>query len=249
MISTPDLLREIRFSRQLTMGALADLAGVPTSTISRIEAGTTEPTLGMLRRLAEAAGFLLESSLVESGSDQALSDALDQLSRADRESRKRIIARLPAVSSVSSVAKRLGARRVEVAGDLTASIVTLQSQGQNPVVSSLEAMNGSVSPCQSFIPIVYVNDPGQVADFESANRNSYQVMFLLPLTRNVKKWTVETNGYAMVTPEWGLLDAMASPGRQADIARGIWYSMRKESKTRSHLGSQFLDNASESLRG
>ena len=41
------------------MSALGVLAGVPTSTISRIESGRIEPTLGMIRRIALGAGFHL----------------------------------------------------------------------------------------------------------------------------------------------------------------------------------------------
>jgi transcriptional regulator with XRE-family HTH domain len=41
------------------MSSLAVLAGVPTSTISRIESGQVEPTLGMIRRIALGAGYHL----------------------------------------------------------------------------------------------------------------------------------------------------------------------------------------------
>lgn len=41
------------------MTSLAVLAGVPTSTISRIESGQVEPTLGMVRRIALGAGYHL----------------------------------------------------------------------------------------------------------------------------------------------------------------------------------------------
>lgn len=41
------------------MSSLAVLAGVPTSTISRIESGQIEPTLGMIRRIALGAGYHL----------------------------------------------------------------------------------------------------------------------------------------------------------------------------------------------
>ena len=41
----------------LSASALAAKAGVPTSTVTRIEKGTTDPTFGMLARVLEAAGF------------------------------------------------------------------------------------------------------------------------------------------------------------------------------------------------
>lgn len=50
------LLREARVAAGLSRRALAAKAGVPTSTVSRIEAEQSDPTLGMLERLIEAAG-------------------------------------------------------------------------------------------------------------------------------------------------------------------------------------------------
>jgi hypothetical protein len=43
-------------------------------------------------------------------------------------------------------------------------------------------------------------------------------MLLLPTTPNVRRWTRYDTQVPMVSREWGLLDAMASPGRQGDIA-------------------------------
>jgi transcriptional regulator with XRE-family HTH domain len=51
-----DILREARADAGLSRRALAARAGVPTSTVSRIEDGLSDPTLGMLARLVGAAG-------------------------------------------------------------------------------------------------------------------------------------------------------------------------------------------------
>lgn len=51
-----DILRDARVDAGLSRRALAARAGVPTSTVSRIEEGLSDPTLGMLARLVEAAG-------------------------------------------------------------------------------------------------------------------------------------------------------------------------------------------------
>lgn len=50
------ILRDARADAGLSRRALAAKAGVPLSTVSRIEEGLSDPTLGMLARLVAAAG-------------------------------------------------------------------------------------------------------------------------------------------------------------------------------------------------
>lgn len=50
------MVREARQAAGLSMRALADRAGTSASTVARVEAGTMDPTTGMLRRLMRAAG-------------------------------------------------------------------------------------------------------------------------------------------------------------------------------------------------
>lgn len=50
------ILRDARADAGLSRRALAAKAGVPTSTVSRIEQGESDPTLTMLARLVDAAG-------------------------------------------------------------------------------------------------------------------------------------------------------------------------------------------------
>jgi transcriptional regulator with XRE-family HTH domain len=62
------VLRQARTEAGLSRRALAAKAGVPTSTVSRIEDGLSEPTLSMLDRLVSAAGSRL---VVEVGAGDA----------------------------------------------------------------------------------------------------------------------------------------------------------------------------------
>jgi transcriptional regulator with XRE-family HTH domain len=56
MDSAAELVRRARQCAELSTRALADRAQVPPSTITRVEAGKIDPTVGMLRRLLDAAG-------------------------------------------------------------------------------------------------------------------------------------------------------------------------------------------------
>jgi transcriptional regulator with XRE-family HTH domain len=53
------VVREIRTDAGLSLRALADAAGVATSTVHRIEAGRLHPTVDTFGRIAEAAGVRL----------------------------------------------------------------------------------------------------------------------------------------------------------------------------------------------
>jgi len=58
-ISSAALLRRVRASAGLSRRSLAAKAGVPTSTVSRIEDGQSDPTFTMLERVVTAAGHRL----------------------------------------------------------------------------------------------------------------------------------------------------------------------------------------------
>jgi hypothetical protein len=208
------------------MAGLAALADVPTSTVSRIESGKSEPTVAMLDRLIRAAGFGFELTLVEAGGDQLYADTLERLELAKGDERIRVFSLLSLVASVSPVARREGVHRLAVPGDLVTAVARLQQQGQNPVVSGVEAVAESIDPVRSFTPIMYVDSPESIEGFEAARPGTYQVMLVLPTTANVKRWISFGSGVPMVTREWGLLDAMASPGRQGDIAREQYELMK-----------------------
>lgn len=60
LMKSAAIVRDARTGAGLSRRALAAKAGVPTSTVSRIEEGLSDPTLGMLERLVNAAGAELE---------------------------------------------------------------------------------------------------------------------------------------------------------------------------------------------
>jgi transcriptional regulator with XRE-family HTH domain len=207
------------------MTALADLAHVPASTISRIESGKLEPTLAMVARITEAAGFRFEPELTESGSDQPFVDLLDRFENANADERERLFKRFPETATTAPLGRRSGMRRVAVPQSLERAIDLLIAQRQNPVVSGMEAVAESIDPMSSFIPIVYVEDPTQVTGFGPAGRGANQILMILPTTEGVRSYTRGTLVIPMVSREWGLLDALASPGRQSDIALDLFESM------------------------
>lgn len=217
MVEASGVLTQARSARQLTMNALADVSGVPVSTISRIESGRVEPTWAMMARLLAAAGFRLDTTLTETGSDEPFAGILRNLVDAPLAKRAGIVRRFPIIARLSPVARRTGARRVELGVDLGAAVDALVRQGQMPVVSSLEAYLGDPNQVRSFSPVVYVDNPADVTGFTDPVVTSPVVMFLLPSTDNVRGVSYGIgNGVGLVNKEWALLDSLASPGRQPD---------------------------------
>jgi transcriptional regulator with XRE-family HTH domain len=54
IVGFPEQLADLRRRRGLTQSALAERVGVKANQVSRYESGTSEPTLGVLRKLAIA---------------------------------------------------------------------------------------------------------------------------------------------------------------------------------------------------
>lgn len=77
-VEFPDQLAELRRARGLTQAALAELVGVGANQISRYESGASEPTLGVLRRLAIALA-VSSDELVFGGADRLSHDESLQL--------------------------------------------------------------------------------------------------------------------------------------------------------------------------
>jgi transcriptional regulator with XRE-family HTH domain len=226
MNTAANIISSIRASRFLSMNALADLADVPASTISRIESGRIEPTFSMLTRIATAAGFLLESKVQEARNDQPFAAYLERLRLKGAPIQLGPARELLTVASLALVAQRMGAQRIELDESLEVAVGKMADQGQRPVISALEAYNRSINPVQSFTPVIYINDPTKLKGFKAATARSSQVMFVLPITDNVQRNAGDTEGFTMVSREWGILDALASPGRQPDAALGIIETMR-----------------------
>jgi len=64
-VAIRELVREARRRAGLTQAELARRAGVPTSTVGRIESGSRVPSAQMVERLVRAAGFDVSVSLGE----------------------------------------------------------------------------------------------------------------------------------------------------------------------------------------
>jgi transcriptional regulator with XRE-family HTH domain len=64
-MSISDLVREARRRAGLSQSQLAERAGVPKSTVGRIESGARTPSAEMVERLVRAAGLEVSISLSE----------------------------------------------------------------------------------------------------------------------------------------------------------------------------------------
>lgn len=63
-MTAAELVRSARTRRNYSQRQLAERAGVPQSTVSKIESGRQQPTMAMLERLVAAAGFRIRAGLV-----------------------------------------------------------------------------------------------------------------------------------------------------------------------------------------
>lgn len=64
-MTLPNLIKEARRRAGLTQTELARRAGVPQSTVGRIETGARLPSAALVERLIRAAGFELTAGLAE----------------------------------------------------------------------------------------------------------------------------------------------------------------------------------------
>lgn len=77
------LLSTARQRRHLSQRVLARAAGVPQSTVATIESGNRDPSVAMLERLLDAAGFALEPRLTNTvRPSRLLEQYTDDISRA-----------------------------------------------------------------------------------------------------------------------------------------------------------------------
>ena len=63
-LTAGELVRTSRTRRNYSQRELAERAGVPQSTVSKIESGRQQPSVAMLTRLVAAAGFRIRADLV-----------------------------------------------------------------------------------------------------------------------------------------------------------------------------------------
>ncbi len=219
--SAASLVTRMRVKRELSMTSFAELVGVPASTITRIEAGVVDPTYSMLQKIAGGAGFTLHGNLADTGSDAPYAAALDRIANATPSETGRLVKKLAQTATLSPVTKRPGARILALETTLGEFIRNLSNRGANPVISSLEAVARDPNAQRSFVPVVYVDRPEDLGDLPGMSPAAKASVVLLPITENVRRFTTLVDGFTMVAPEWGMLDALASPGRQADVAREL----------------------------
>lgn len=88
VVGAQALVTEARRQSRLSLRELARLADVSFTTISRIESGKVDPTLGMLQRIIEATGHSLRISIEQSSAPRRtladLSSAVTRMPAGDR---------------------------------------------------------------------------------------------------------------------------------------------------------------------
>lgn len=83
-----NLLRRARAEKDLTQRELASMAGVPQSTVARIESGTQQPSLPLLARILAAVNLEPRIALAPYDAHDDVLDATEAgLSTAERETR------------------------------------------------------------------------------------------------------------------------------------------------------------------
>ena len=87
------ILRGVRWHRSLSQRELAELSGMPQSTISRIEAGRIQPRFDTLNKIVNSCGYTVFVARVDGRCDPVLSDPVGETLR-DRALR-RVPAHLP----------------------------------------------------------------------------------------------------------------------------------------------------------
>lgn len=220
-MSAASIVTRMRLKRELSKTAFAQLVGVPASTITRIEAGIVDPTYSMLQKIASGAGFTLSGTLADVGSDAPYAAAVERIQNASSVERRRLVKKLAQTATLAPATKRPGVRIFALDRPIGDFVRYLEERGANPAVSSLEAVAEDMTSTHSFTPVVYVERPEDLDDLPLMSPTARSSVIVLPITENVRRFTRWVDGTAMLVPEWGMLDALASPGRQADVARSF----------------------------
>lgn len=103
----PERLTALRKERALTQQALADLVGVHVLQIRRYEGGTSQPTLEVIKRLAQAlrvSADALVFDVAERGPDEELRFQFEAVARMPKKEREAIRTMLEAMIVKNQVA-------------------------------------------------------------------------------------------------------------------------------------------------
>ena len=246
-----EMLRAMRSAGGLSQTALAKMANVAPSTVSRIERGDIDPTWSVMSRLMESSGYQSQSVLKSSGDIDAvvaartvlgeyvLADASEAV-RAwiDRWTRAGFVDAFSGVPNVEKVclqagiAARLFSRKndeISLVYDRSwQTIVTsLKENGVKYAVTGIAATSPTRVDDGAAWPIIYVENLNTAVE---ASGMTEQVT-LGPSVSFIEfdsvsgSGLVDDNGFMFVSPAQALVDSYAGPGRmpdQADAVAASW---------------------------
>lgn len=212
METAAELVRAARRRRQLTQKELTQLSGVPASTLSRIEGGVVDPAYGTVVKLLRTMGFRPGTDLFEESTDEQLERAiLSGPTLAERFDVYRVAAQ------VSPVAARRGAQTVTAA--LDELLADLEDADVSYAFSALEGFYGGwpAEGSGSFWPVVYVDPAFERPWPEQPLPGLRGTVYVLPMTDRAARFMGPVNSIVAMSPEWSIIDTIASPERQSDV--------------------------------
>lgn len=239
-----ELVRSVRTRGGLSQVDLAKMAGVASSTVSRIERGELEPTWAVMNRLFESAGYLPSGGLTSRGDVSAVAAARAALGEAvafpaddrvrawtDRWKRARFVDEDGRARDVEKVGVQAGiaARvfdrpnpKVSVVYDRTWQDIAaaLKSSGVRYAVSGITATSPTRVRDGAAWPLIYVDSiPAAMtsAGLREQTTSGPRVT-LLGFDDVSATGTVDDGGFTFVSPGQALIDSYAGPGRMADLA-------------------------------
>lgn len=220
METAAQIVGAARRFRQLTQKELAGISGVTASTISRIESGKVDPAYGTVVTLMRSMGLRPDAGLVEESTDDQIVAAIcSRPSLDERFDRYRVAAQ------VSPVASRMGARTV--LADLDDMREVLDRSSVAYAFSALEGFYGgwSASGPQSFWPVVYIEPTFEAAWATQTVPGRPGTVYVLPMTANAARFVETVAGLSVMSPDWSIIDTIASPGRQSDVGLDLLASI------------------------
>lgn len=212
MDTAAELVRASRLRRRLTQKELAGISGVSAATISRIESGLVDPAFGRVVELLRTMGFAPGPDLTQESNDEQIVAAILSRPTADRRFDVYRIA-----AQVSPVAVRAGARAVS--SDLDEMRDLLERTGTTYAFSALEGFYGRWSNGRpaSFWPVVYVDSSFELPWQIQPVAGTRGTVYVLPMTQNASRFIERVGGTQMMSPDWSIIDTIASPNRQSDV--------------------------------
>lgn len=208
-MSTAELLFTARLRRGLTARELSTLSGVPQSTVSRIESGKMSPSYDIMRTLLATLGFESSDTLRPAVSNAPLVRFMDDYERGLIPDRT-VLDRMRIAAQTSPILDRGGARKVSVG--LAEVVEWARAEGVRFAISGLEGCSNETS----LEPIIYLAAETSFASPEPGRRGS----ILLPLDEDVARFA-GGGDLPTMSVAWALMDSIASPGRQSDVALDI----------------------------